>query len=116
MALVLSNQKRDSAGRMDVVKGQVALSGTYPTGGETFDASLLLSQGIPRVPFDVLFKSLAGYMYTFVPGATPQTCKIKVLTNTGAGVNLPFTEHTNVAYNAGVTGDTITFTAFISGR
>jgi hypothetical protein len=112
MALAVSNQKRQGG----LVKGQLTASGSYATGGDTFDTTVLLQPGIARVPFDVLFKSRDGYVYSFVPNANPALCKVKVLCNTAGGANAALGEHTAAAYNAAVIADEITFTAFLPAR
>lgn len=93
------------------VKGTLAVGaapGTYPTGGYTVsfaDSNIKAS----RVPKEVTIHGRAGYVYTFIPGTTNADGKVMVLT--GAAAQSPLTELAAGATPAGVSGDTIQFTA-----
>jgi hypothetical protein len=90
------------------VKFTVTPSGSYGTGGDTLDLSGLNPAHDGQAPFEVRFRSVAGYVYAYVDGASDSVGKFQVFANTAGGSNLGLGEHTAAAYNAGVTGDTIT--------
>jgi hypothetical protein len=107
MALAVSAYKRFRLERIWKVIATLVFSSTYATPGDTL--SFLLA-GIPQSgagaaqkPLRVIILGKGVYDYKYVPGTTRDDGTVKVLT---AGV-----EHTNAAYNAAVTGDTITVDA-----
>jgi len=117
MALAVTAVKNETADRVQIIKGTIVASGSYSTGGDALDLTPLAPQiGVGRVPFLVVIQGVAGYQYQYVPGATLAAGKMQVFCNTAGGANLGLGEHTAAAYNAGVTGDTIKVTAFISSR
>lgn len=87
-------------------------SGSYTTGGDTFDLTAITrpvgsppipggAQATAPIPTQVTINSVNGYSYSYVKGTTRANGKFKV--NTTAN-----TELTAGAYPAGITGDTIT--------
>jgi hypothetical protein len=93
----------DATGQKDYVFGQLVFSGTYPTGGEPFDATQFFQdKSAPKIAIEMSFAGANGYSYGFVPGATPATAKIKISTSSA-------TELGAGAYPAGITGDTVYF-------
>jgi len=100
------NQKSTS-GKYMVVVGTLTFSGSYTTGGDTLTLSGYQVPGT-QPPRAVFIQGSSGFPYQWVPGTTRANGKIKVLTATTTGTNLPLAEHSQVAYVAGVTGDTVT--------
>lgn len=84
-------------------------SGTYPTGGDVVDFSTLAVPGlnVSAIPRHVIVLNQGGALGRYVPGTDMKTGKLKWMIASVAGVNQVLTEHTNVAYVAGITGDTI---------
>lgn len=101
--------------RLHVI-GTLVFSGTYPTGGDTISFSgikgVLSSQ--PPVWGDV--QGIAGFKYEFSVGTTLANGKVLVRVEAAVATNTPLAEHTNVAYVAGVTGDTVRFHAIFKMR
>jgi hypothetical protein len=97
----------DATGQKEYVLGQLVFSGTYPAGGEPFDASQFFQdKSAPKVAIAMSFAGANGYSYGFVPGATISTAKIKISTSSA-------TELGAGAYPAGVTGDTVYFCLYL---
>jgi hypothetical protein len=84
----------------------VGLSGTYPTGGETVVFSGL-QVNLTGTPVFCSIVGQSGYVYEYAYGTDPDTGKLVARVNNTAGANSPLPEHTNAAYAAGVSGDTI---------
>lgn len=82
-------------------------SGTYPTGGDTLNLSGLMP-GSSLVPTWVEINGVSGFFYSYVNGTTQANGKVKVFVEQAVATNTPLAEHSNAAYVAGVTGDTIT--------
>src|ERR1035441_8291697 len=98
-----SNVGTDSTGPKEYILGNLAFSGTYPTGGDPFDVSQFFQdKSVPKVPIAISITGANGYSYGVVPGATLAAWKIKV--TTGSNVEL-----SAGAYPGGVTGDTVYF-------
>ena len=112
MTLAATKTFVDATDHTMVLFGTIAASGSYSTGGDTLNLGGLIPG--KTLPFNVDFQSQAGYVYTWVPGTDITNGKMQVHVNTGAGVNLPLPEHTAAAYNAGVTGDVISFQAYFA--
>jgi hypothetical protein len=107
-----------------IVRGTIALSGTYPTGGDTlnfFTANFRLGvDGIKSSfpPSSILCWSqqsqgsgtTSQYWYRGLLGTTAANCAIQVMT--GAAAQSGGAEFSAGAYPAGVTGDVIAFEAF----
>lgn len=93
------------------VAGTVTASGSYSTGGDTLDLSVLGPLGLPSskppIQGTAWMDGLAGYDYVFTPGSAQNNGKVKIFQNAaGAGA---FTELAAGAYPGAITGDTITF-------
>ncbi len=97
------------------VYGTITLSGSYVTGGDTWDLTALSKPinhpGIPsgtsgaaNLPTQVYIQGVNGNSYAYVKGTTRANGKLKCFAPGG-------TEAGAVAYPAGFTGDTITFQA-----
>ena len=99
-----SNVVTDSTGPKEYILGNLAFSGTYPTGGEPFDVSQFTFQNksVPKVAISVSVAGANGYSVGFIPAATLAGGKLKI--NTGSAVEL-----SAGAYPAGITGDTFYF-------
>lgn len=97
------------------VFGTIVPSGTYPgSGGETLNLSLSSAQGLivgKALPLFVNIWGQAGFVYQYTFGTTISNGKFTVYCNTAGGSNAALGEHTNAAYAAGVSGDTIKFRA-----
>lgn len=102
-------------GKMIHVIGTISFSGSYSTGGDTFDLTASLVDARPgftgmqtnKQPEYVDIAGKAGFVYTY----DMANKKIMVYTNTAGGANNALGEHTAAAYAAGVTGDTVKFYA-----
>jgi len=93
------------------VTGTVAASGSYTTGGDTLDLSQypIIASTQPPIQGTGWMDGLAGYDYTFAPGAALNANKVKIFAQgTAAGA---FPELAAGAYPAAITGDTITLYA-----
>lgn len=97
---------------------KVTPSGSYASGGDTLDLTVLnsLVPGLDPVkttalPLQVQLQSAgsthSGYLYSYAPGTTLANGKFQVI-ETGAAVSGPFAQLAAGAYPAAVTGDTIT--------
>lgn len=109
MAIAITTADSWYDGKRLHVIGTLVFSGTYPTGGDTLSFSgvkgILSSQ--PPVWCDV--QGQAGFKYEFATGTTIANSKVLVRVEAAVGTNTPLAEHSNVAYVAGVTGDTVDF-------
>lgn len=106
MAVAITVTKEHDLGSgLFLVRGTLVFSGTYPTGGEAF--SLVGTVHSLGTPLFFLAVGKAGFVYEYDKSAN----KVMVFTNSAGGVNAALTEHSAVAYVAGVTGDTIDFIA-----
>lgn len=86
--------------------GSIIASGSYPTNGDPLDFRGIIGY-TDKDPFWVNAIGKAGFIYQY----DYLNRKMFVYCNTAGGVNAPLGEHTNAAYAAGVTGDTIVFQA-----
>jgi len=103
MALVLTVNHHWTDGKKLHIVGTVAATGNYTTGGLalSFNSTRIKSS---RVPDDVDIQGLSNNFYKYLPGATRDVGKIKMLDSTGA-------EIAQAALPGGITGDTITVRA-----
>lgn len=111
MALTFTLVDSWDDGKRIHIAGTVAVSGSYSTGGDTLDLSIIEPLGVPttRPPIagTAWMDGLAGYDYVFAPGAAINSGKVKVFQQaSGAGA---FAELTAGSYPAAITGDTVTF-------
>lgn len=100
------------SGKFFRVFGSITFSGSYATGGDTFDLTAITkplgTSGIPggysgaTIPLVIYIQGINGYSYSYVKGTTRANGKIKVSTTAN-------TELAAGAYPAGVTGDTVVF-------
>ena len=102
MAVAISLIKRNLAGRPKKASCTLTFSGTYPTGGEVVDFAAILGIG-SRQPDTIDINGKAGFIYSY-DGANK---KVMVFTNSAGGANAALTEHTNIGYVGGVSGDTV---------
>ncbi|HEY6020818.1 MAG TPA: hypothetical protein VIY48_13250 [Candidatus Paceibacterota bacterium] len=105
--------KAFKAGRVIRAYGTVAITAspdTYTTGGITLSFAGKIP-GTQRAPLNVDFNGVSGFNYSYVKGTNISDGKIMIRVNDAGGVNAPEGEHTAVAIVAGVSGDTITFSA-----
>ncbi len=107
MPVAVSAIKKIKENRSFSVVATLVFSGTYPTNGEPLDISSYYPYVSARQPDVVQVQGKAGFVYSY----DPVNKKIFVYTNTAGGANSALGEHTNAAYVAGVTGDTITLFA-----
>jgi hypothetical protein len=114
-ATIASAKHLSKDASLEVISFPLVFSGSYVNNGDTLDLSALPFLGLARVPLEVRIKSLAGYVYFYDQGTTAANGKVRVHVNTSAGANLPLPQHTVAAYNAGVTGDTVTCVAYFTG-
>lgn len=108
LAITVNAKLTDGRARPVIVRGTVAASSTYATGGDAL--SLISLPGFPvskTQPCQVQLwgAGSSGHVYHYKPGAdlSAGTMVVTVI-STGA-------EHAAAAYNAGVSGDTIQFEA-----
>lgn len=107
MPVAVTVVRRGRAGRSFKVMGTLALSGTYPTGGEPLDFYPYFPFASARQPDKVNVDGKAGFIYQY----DPVNKKLLTYTNTAGGANAALGEHTAATYVAGVSGDSITFSA-----
>lgn len=111
MALAFTLVKKWDDGQALHVAGTIAASGSYATGGDTLDLSVLgplgLASSQPPIQGTAWIDGQSGYDFVFIPGAAQNNGKVKVFTN-GAAVGA-FPELAAGAYPGAITGDTITF-------
>jgi len=91
------------------VTGTIAAAGNYSTGGDPLDLSQfpVVASTQPPIQGTSWIQGLTGYDYTFVPGTTMNSNKMKVFQQgSGAGA---FPELAAGAYPSAITGDTISF-------
>lgn len=104
MAVTPTITSQDAIGRVVEVRGTLAFSGNYVTGGEVPTFAGVRSSSV--TPTQLWAEGIAGYKYEWNPANG------KILVRQGAGaINLPLAELSAAAYPAGVTGDTIRFVA-----
>lgn len=111
MALIFTLVDSWDDGKRIHVAGTVAASGSYATGGDTLDLSVIETLGVPTTKPPVAgtawMDGLAGYDYFFSPGVTISSSKVKMFQQgSGAGA---FAELASGTYPAAITGDTLTF-------
>lgn len=96
-------------GNMIAIFGTLTPSGTYPAAnGDPIDFGVIAGFS-NKQPLFVEICGKAGFVYTY----DYVNKSLRVWVNTAGGANAALGEHTNVGYVAGVTGDIITFVAFI---
>ena len=97
--------------------GQVTISAspaTYTTGGIVFNLNIPLIKA-SRTPSQVWLYGLAGYIYVYVKGTDNSNGLLKIFVQDGVSAN-PLAEMANaLAIPAGVSGDTIEFSALWKG-
>ena len=104
--------KKFKVGRVIRTYGTIAIGAdplTYATGGVTCDFSGTVPSS--KVPLRVELTGKAGFIYTYDPGTTIANGKVMVFVNTAGGADTALGQHTAAAVVAGVSGDTIRFTA-----
>lgn len=101
MALTLSAIKKYKMNREFKVIATVALSGSYPAGGEPLD--LTVQHFLRKEPDLVRFVGSGGFNYTY----DAATKKVIVRVNDAGGANAPMGVHTTAAYAGGVSADVI---------
>lgn len=97
-----------SVGKWDLVIGTLAVAaGTYTSGGVvvTFELCPGIKSSLP--PVAMLIEGIAGFIYRYIPGATKNVGKMKILQSAGSAA--PLVEET--AVDAEVAADTIRFVA-----
>ncbi len=108
VAITVTDSWHDSK-RLHVI-GTLALSGTYPAaGGEPLSWAGVKGVLSSQPPVWGIIEGDAGFKYEWIQGTTIANGAVKVRVEAAVGVNTPLAEHTNVAYVAGVTGDSIQF-------
>lgn len=114
-AVTVTVNKAFKTGRVIRAYGTIAIApaaDTYATGGLTVDFTGKVASS--KAPLDVNIKGESGFEYRWDKGSSIANGKVLVFgqepTNAGAGV-LALTEHAAAAVAAGVSGDTINFTA-----
>jgi hypothetical protein len=124
MAAVITVTGINKIQRDFIVRGTIALSGNYPTGGDTLNfLTATFRLGVDGIkssfpPSSIFIWSMqsqgAGtvsqYWYRGLIGTTAANCAIQVLT--GAAAQSGGAEFSAGAYPAGVAGDVIEFEAF----
>lgn len=87
------------------VSGTLALSGTYPTGGEPWSLQSYPRHFTARKPDFVEVIGKSGFIYQY----DGENEKLLVYANVAGGPNASLGEHTAATYAAGVSGDVIRF-------
>lgn len=105
MPIAITVTRQDKNDIYLIIVGTIALSGTYPTGGETVAIAGLKTSKTTPLSFMATGKAGFQYQYDYA------NAKLMVRVNDAGGANAPMGEHTNATYAAGVSGDTITFEA-----
>lgn len=96
------------------VRGTIAFTGTYPTGGDTVNLNVYPVQSA-SAPLFIAFVEMpvatpSGNEFSYVPGTGPSNGKVYITTTSGA-------QFTPGAYSGGLTGTTLAFEAvFPLGR
>lgn len=93
------------------VTGSLVFSGTYPTGGDTLNFQSVKGALSSLTPVECVVHGNSGHLYEFVFGTTIANGKVMVRIATTTSGNLGLSEHSNAAYDATVTGDTVRFHA-----
>ena len=104
--------KKFKVGRVIRAYGTIAIGADpleYATGGIVCNFSGAVPSS--KVPLRVELTGKAGFIYNYDPGTTIANGKVMVWTNTAGGANNALGQHTAAAVVAGVSGDTIRFTA-----
>lgn len=102
LAATIKNALSERGQKTKKIRGTIALSGSYATGGETWN--LTVFPGVPvqtGAPVQVAVWGKAGYSYGYVPGSNLTNGKLNVMNGT--------TELTAGPYPGGVTSDVIQF-------
>jgi hypothetical protein len=109
MALTFSLNDTWDDGKRIHVTGSATASGSYSTGGDTFDLSQFPIVAATQAPIQgaAWIDGLAGYDYVFVAGSAMNNGKVKVFQQ-GASAGA-FPELAAGAYPSAITGITITF-------
>lgn len=101
MALTLTINSVDSIGNLYVF-GTIAVSGSYPTGGDIIDFTTVAHRlGASQAALQVWASGSTGDTYSYVRGATPTMANGKLKISTTSN-----TELAAGAYAARFTGDT----------
>lgn len=106
MAIALTMTACNVVGNQTILSVTMALSGNYPTGGDTIDFTPLLGQGDgPMIfiannpPEEGEISTSTGWNASLFPGTTIANGKVKfIVTSTGA-------EHANGAYTGALAAD-----------
>lgn len=106
LAATVVNSSSSGAAGWEAI-GTLVLSGTYPTGGEPWSLQAYPRMFSSRKPDSVIVTGKAGFIYQYDIANE----KLLVMVNSAGGANLPLIEHTAITYVAGVSGDSINFTA-----
>lgn len=106
LAATLKKMLCEPGAKTATLRGTIALSSNYATGGETFNLTAFAGFPVKKdAQAQVAIWGSSGYNYGWVPGADLSAGKILLRSGT--------TELTAGAYPAGVTGDTIQFEVVI---
>jgi hypothetical protein len=109
MALTFNLVDTWDDGKRIHVSGSATASGSYSTGGDTFDLSQfpVVASTQPPIVGAAWIGGFTGYDYVFVPGSAMNNGKVKIFQQgTSAGA---FPELAAGAYPSAITGDTIAF-------
>jgi len=101
MALAITITDVDAASDNIYVFGKLAASGSYSTGGDTFDFTTVGSQiGASQAPVQVWIGGTTGDSYAWVPNASPTMANGKIKINTASN-----TELSSGSYPSRITSD-----------
>jgi hypothetical protein len=99
------------AGRRQIVNGRLSIAaGDYATNGLTVNLSTLFEIKSSRPPETVVVHGIAGFIYEFNIGTTKANGKL-LIRGTGSAQYAALSQVAASALDAGITGDTIAFTA-----
>jgi hypothetical protein len=87
----------DAGIKFDYVFGTITLSGSYATGGDTWDLTAMTkpvnhfglppgSSAVPPLPLQVYVQGRLGYVFVYVPGTTRANGKLKILASVNTEV------------------------------
>ncbi len=103
MTITLTLKKRGKGGNTFIALVQIALSGSYVTGGDPIVAGGANVVGfIPRRPDFACIEGISGYIYQW-----DKANNKLIVRGSGAADGAPLAEFTSGAYSAALTGDTI---------
>lgn len=98
-----------AVGKWDMIMGTLAVAaGDYPAGGLTIDLSSCTEIKSNSIPFIFFLVGVAGYIYSYVKGATKDAGLLKILQSPAGGGAL---EEPTSTTPSGVVMDTISFIA-----